>query len=83
MTASRGPNTRYMTMANYRALISVPISADSDEEARDIADDYAASLLDPTGEGVVGHTEVVGESEDLRSITRAVYVDPGFERQIP
>ena len=34
----------------YRALLSVPISADSDSAARDLADAYAAQVRTPDGD---------------------------------
>lgn len=68
---------------NYRALISVPISAPSDSDARVRADALAASLTD--GPVVIGHVEAVfvadgGGGLDVR---RPVWIDPQFAKQVP
>jgi hypothetical protein len=69
----------------YRALISVPITADDDENARKIANDYAGSLVHPGGGKVVaGHLELVGELRDhAMEIARVVWADSGFRQQLP
>jgi hypothetical protein len=68
----------------YRALISVPISADDDEEAMRIAGEHALSLRRPGSEVVVGHVEMVATTEDgSLAVRRVVFIDPGFNKQIP
>lgn len=66
----------------YRALFSVPISADSDGEARRRADEFASMLR---GDKVVyGHTELVGAiAEGDLEVCRVVWADPWFLRQLP
>lgn len=65
----------------YRAFISVPVSADDDEQALKLAEDYAHSVQE--GGGVIGHLELVGEAGADFEIVRVVHADPGFRRQIP
>ena len=48
----------------YRALISVPISADSDDGAVEQAYEFANSVTYPSGEVVAGHLEFVGEVQE-------------------
>jgi|KBSMisStaDraftv2_1062788.scaffolds.fasta_scaffold449078_3 hypothetical protein len=68
----------------YRALLSVPISADSDSAARDLADAYAEQVRTPDGHSVIGHTEAVFEvTRGSLDVERDVYMDPGFPRQVP
>lgn len=70
----------------YRALISIPITANSDRAARERAEEQAASLRGPYGTGVVGHLELVGEirpETDLMEIVRVVHRDPHFLSQLP
>lgn len=70
-------------MKQYRALISLPIQAASDDEAIDIANEQAASVRHPRG-GVVGHVELVGEvRDDHLEVSRVVSADPMFLRQLP
>jgi hypothetical protein len=70
-------------MPQYRALISIPLTADDDESARERAVTHAHSLKD---DGVViGHLELLGEvggTEGLLKITRVVQ-DSGLKRQLP
>jgi hypothetical protein len=71
-------------MAYYRALISVPITADSDDEATGIGDRYAMSLLGSGGSVVVGQLELLGEiREESLEIIRVVHADPWLLRQLP
>lgn len=68
----------------YRALVSVPISADSDDDAVRQGVEYAHSLHHPGGKGVAGHLELVGEvREGLMEIIRVVDEDPLFTKQLP
>jgi hypothetical protein len=68
----------------YRALISVPIKADDDEEAMRIAGEHAWSLRLPGSEVVAGHVEMVATAEDgSLAVRRVVFIDPGFNKQIP
>lgn len=71
-------------MKHYRALISIPIQADSDDDAISVASEEAASLRTPGGAVVTGHVELVGEArEDLVEIVRVVHADAAFLRQLP
>jgi hypothetical protein len=68
----------------YRALISVPITAENDNDADKQASTYARSLLHPGSTTIGGHlellTEVVHGSLKPR---RVVHEDPGFPDQLP
>jgi hypothetical protein len=67
-------------MTTYRALISVPIAADSDSDAQDQADAFARML---TVAGVIaGHVELVAESAGMTPV-RVVMEDDGFREQVP
>ena len=70
---------------HYRALISVPISATSDDDAIRQGVDHAHSLLHPGGKIVAGHLEFVGEVQEgsAMEIVRVVDQDPLFARQLP
>jgi len=70
-------------MTFYRALISVPIVAGSDEAAQDAADAYAARLK-LSGRSL-GHVEMVAEVDPGKPLTgaRMVMEDPGFREQVP
>ncbi len=75
-------------MSNYyRALISVPISANTDDEALDIAFEYAVTLLHPNSGVVAGHVELLSEvnkaSETGLDVQRTVYADNGLFDQLP
>ena len=71
-------------MKHYRALISIPISASSDDAARTAAEQQAASLLDSTGSGVMGQVELIGETgDDEMEIIRPVWADGWLQRQLP
>jgi hypothetical protein len=48
-------------MRDYRALISIPIRAESDDDAIRLAEERAASVHHPDG-SVAGHVELVGET---------------------
>jgi hypothetical protein len=66
----------------YRALLSVHITAEDDAEAQDIADKHAGSLV--TDGAVVGHMELIGElAEGSLRIARVVYATPQFRHQLP
>jgi hypothetical protein len=66
----------------YRALLSVHITAEDDTEARNLADKHAGSLQ--IDGGAVGHMELVGElAEGSMRITRVVYATPQFRHQLP
>jgi hypothetical protein len=67
----------------YRALISVPISAKTDNDAYERAQQLAASLMEEGA--VIGHVEAVYAlpEGDLLRAGRVVWIDPSFEKQIP
>jgi hypothetical protein len=71
-------------MKQYRALISVPISAKSDEDAVRQGVDYAHSLCHPGSEVIAGHLELVGEvREGLLGVLRVVDAEPQLLKQLP
>lgn len=74
-----------MRMAkSYRALISVPVTADDDDTAWSQAVEQAHSLIQPGSKIVAGHLELVGEvREGTMQIARVVTADPLFLRQLP
>jgi hypothetical protein len=60
----------------YRALISVPITANNDAAAQHAADEMALN-----GDG---HVELIGETaDDSLRIIRVVRADPHFAHQLP
>lgn len=64
-------------MAQYRALISIPITADDDGAAQDAAAQAAALTGD-------GHVELVGEvPEDSLEIWRIVHAEALLLTQLP
>jgi hypothetical protein len=67
----------------YRVLISVPITAEDDDEALRVGAEYAHSL--PPGKGfAAGHLELVGEvRKNGMEMVRPVHADPAFLRQLP
>lgn len=69
----------------FRALISVPITAEDEAEAMELAVQSAHSLTHPSGGNVVaGHLELLGEvRSDTLEIARVVDTDPAFLRQLP
>jgi hypothetical protein len=70
--------------SHYRALISVPVAAEDDDEAYEKAVEYEHSLLHPGGDAVAGHLELLGEvAEGSLQIQRIVLEDPGLRRQLP
>jgi hypothetical protein len=70
--------------SHYRALISVPIAAEGDDEAFETAVAYAHSLLHPGRDGVAGHLELLGEvSEGSLAIRRVIHEDAGFRQLLP
>ena len=73
-----------MATRRYRALISVPISADSDEDAVRQGIEQAHSLYHPNSEVVAGHLELVGEvREGLMGVLRIVDAEPLLLDQLP
>lgn len=70
---------------NYRALISVPITAPDDREAVERAVDFANSLTHPGSDVIAGHVELVGETmaQHPISVGRVVLVDALLGRQVP
>jgi hypothetical protein len=70
--------------SHYRALISVPIAAEDDDEAYERAVEYGHAPLYPWGEGVAGHLELLGEvAEGSWRIRRVVHEDAGLRAQWP
>ena len=68
----------------YRAFLSVPIQAESDDEAWSSAIEYANSLTHPEHDTIVGHLELLGEvREGWAQIARVVDADPKFLSQLP
>jgi hypothetical protein len=82
------PNRRRVasqTMARqYRALISVPITANDDEDAMEIGARHAHTLAHPDNPtAVAGHLEFLGEvGGDIMEVARVVWADPSFQRQL-
>lgn len=76
-------NDEVVTM-EYRALISVPIKADTDDEAEDFANLYATLLYHPGTNVIAGHVELVTEvhAPGLTPV-RVVHEDESFRGQIP
>ena len=71
-------------MATYRALISIPIEADNDNDVMDVADAVAATINDIGGEDTGGaQVELVTEVTGIWTPVRTVDEDPHFRRQIP
>jgi hypothetical protein len=70
---------------HYRAMISVPITADTDEAAEHQAAVYANSLAAPGSNVIVGHLELVTEVDGglMSPPVRVVTEDPSFRRQVP
>ncbi len=71
-------------MAQYRALISIALTAADDKSAAAAATTHAHSLKNDGA--VIGHLELLGEvteGEDLLKLTRVVVQDPGLKRQLP
>jgi hypothetical protein len=68
----------------YRALISAPITAQSDDDAMTKAVALAHSLTQPDSKVISGHLELLGEvREGLMEIVRVVDEDPLFTKQLP
>lgn len=68
----------------YRALISIPITADNDDAARSQADKQAGEMRAPDGLSGSGHVEMVGEvPESGLQIARVVHAEALFLRQLP
>ena len=68
----------------YRAFISMPIAADNDEEALEIAGKHANSLLHPGSTTIGGHVELLTEVESNGlAPERVVWEDVRFWEQIP
>jgi hypothetical protein len=68
---------------SYRAFISMPISAETDDEALEIAGRHANSLLHPGSTTIGGHVELLTEVEGSYTPTRVVFEDLRFWDQIP
>ena len=68
---------------SYRAFISMPIAADTDDEALKLAGRHASSLLHPGSTTIGGHMELLTEVEDGYTPTRVVWEELRFRRQIP
>jgi len=69
---------------SYRAFISVPIEANSDDEAEDKAADYARSLLHPATMAIAGHVELLIEVDNSGlAPKRSVYETRHFRGQLP
>lgn len=67
---------------NYRALISVPLTASDDDQAHEQAANYA-HMLQHDG-AVVGHLELLGETpENSMTITRVITATPQLRSQLP
>ena len=68
---------------SYRALISVPIAAEDDDEAFDRAAAYARSLRHPGSSAIAGHVELVIEAyTNSLKAKRVVDEDPGLWAQL-
>ena len=68
-------------MTTYRALLSIPVEADDDQQAIERANELATKLR--INDVVLGHVEMVGEAGDGVSVRRPVYIDPRFGEQVP
>jgi hypothetical protein len=67
---------------HYRALFSMPIEAESDEEARTMAAEQAGALRGRGG-GADGHVEMIGEvREGTIQISRVIHGEGWFEHQL-
>ncbi len=70
-------------MPAYRAFISVQLSAATDDEARTLAEEYAASVRGSDGFNP-GHLELIGEvAEGTITVSRVVHEESSFQRQLP
>jgi len=69
----------------YRALISVPIAADDDEEARRLASAYTRGVLDAGSKMPVTTLELLGELSEgsVGEPWRLSWIDGGFFKQQP
>lgn len=67
----------------YRAFISMPIAADTDDQALELAGRHASSLLHPGSTTIGGHVELLTEVEGKYTPTRVVFEDIHFGDQIP
>jgi hypothetical protein len=68
---------------HYRALISMPITAENDDEALDRAGAYASSLLLPGGKTIGGHVERLAEvAPGSLETKRVVIEEEGFMTQL-
>ena len=68
---------------HYRALISIPVAATTDDEATRLAVEQAHSLEHPGG-GAAGHLEMLAEvQEGTLQMVRVVDADPGLLTQLP
>lgn len=71
-------------MKSYRALISVPIQAENDEAAEELAAEHARSLLHPGSAVIAGHVERLAEVQPGGGLTsgRVVMEADGFWTQL-
>jgi len=68
----------------YRALISMPIAAENDNDADKQASAHADSLLHSGSTTIGGHLELLTEvSHGSLKPKRVVHEDPGFPDQLP
>lgn len=66
----------------YRAFISVPLTAEDDDQAHEQAAKYAHMLIKDGA--VVGHLELLGETpENSMTITRVITATPQLRKQLP
>ena len=69
---------------SYRALISMPIAADGDEDAENQAVQHANSLRHPGSDVISGHVELLIEVQDGGlEPERVLWEDPGFRQHLP
>jgi hypothetical protein len=66
----------------YRAFISMPITADTDDEALEVAGRHASSLMHPGSTAIGGHVELLTEVENSYTPMRVVWEELKFRRQI-
>jgi hypothetical protein len=68
----------------YRALISIHITAEDDSAALGQAERSAGSIRDPQGESNPGHLELLGEvPENGVEIVRVVHEESLLRTQLP
>lgn len=68
---------------SYRAMISVPIAAEDDDQAEHVAYEFARSLWWPGSNTIAGHLELLTETQDFSLEPKRVVVeDHWFRRQL-